>query len=305
MCIRDRRKDSKEIYTLRIIRKITLLDTNLITVTFIEEEAKKSSSNPFLLQPEFVYKKAGAICILFNFIIGKNMAQVLKEEKRMNERKVCFFGYQIALAIKRLHENNITYSYLRTENILIDENNYIYLNDFGIHKFMSPDNRKAHTSSMVVKYPLTQEYLPPEYFLKDEVAPAADWWAFGVVLYELLTGITPFSSKDSIVSCEVTFPAPFKHHILLTDGVQEVVKGLLSKNPVERLNDSVLECEFFQEKEWTHDEMLEKKVNQSYIFLQKSVPITNSILSNNVEEPITQLYPAIPRDEMRKKFEQP
>ena len=300
------REDSKEIYTLRIIRKIALFNTDLITSKFIEEEAKKNLGNPFLLQPKFVYKGVNAIYVLFNLTLGKNMAQKLKEEKRMNERKVCFFGYQIGLALKHLHEKSAVYNDLRMDNIFIDENNYLYLNDFGIEKLMEANNRKTHTASMIVKYPSRQEYLSPEYFLKREITPAADWWSFGIILYELLIGITPFTCKDQrmygqeLNTQELNFPLPFKHHILLTDNVKGLIRGLLNKDPMKRIGDEVLDNEFFKDKEWTEKEMREKKVDLTYIFLQRST--MDSILNNSVEEPITHLYPAISKEEIRKKF---
>ena len=152
------KKETKEIYTLRVIRKITLLNTDEITAEFAGQEAKKNLSHPFLLQPEFIFKGDGALYVLFKLIFGKNLAQLLKEEKRMNERKACFFSFQICLALTYLHARGVIYRCLRPENVLLDENGYVYLNDFGVYRFMTHENQKTHIASMILKYPIRQEY---------------------------------------------------------------------------------------------------------------------------------------------------
>lgn len=93
---------------------------------------------------------------------------------------------QIALAIDYLHQSNILYRDLKPENILIDRNGYIKLADFGLAKFAN----QSHT------FCGTPEYIAPEMLTGHGYGKTADWWALGVLTYEMLTGIPPFYDKN-------------------------------------------------------------------------------------------------------------
>jgi serine/threonine protein kinase len=111
----------------------------------------------------------------------------LTEERRFSEYKAKFYAAQIALALGYLHESNIIYRDLKPENILFDRNGYIKLADFGLAKITDPLGPNDPNS-----FCGTPEYLSPEMIEGTGHDHTLDWWALGILIYEMIIGIPAF-----------------------------------------------------------------------------------------------------------------
>ena len=119
------------------------------------------------------------------FIRGGELFTHLKNFGRFKESQVKFFVNTIAIAIGYLHAKNIVYRDIKTENVLMGDDGYLCLTDFGIAKIVE-GGRMANT------YCGTPEYMAPEIFNHKPYDFSVDWWSIGVLTYELIVGFTPF-----------------------------------------------------------------------------------------------------------------
>ncbi|VDK32848.1 unnamed protein product [Taenia asiatica] len=131
-------------------------------------------------------------------INGKDSQTVYAMKLMFTEHDVMFYLAEIAVAIDHLHKLGIVYRDLKPENILLTEEGHIKLTDFGLSKEALYDGKDGSKS---YSFCGTVEYMAPEIVSRRGHGPAADWWSFGVLMYEMLTGTLPFhgdSKKETM-----------------------------------------------------------------------------------------------------------
>ncbi len=145
-----------------------------------------------------------------------------------------FYSAQVALALGQLHRGNILYRDVKPENILMDSDGYVALTDFGLSKVVA-----AHDSTRT--FVGTPEYIAPEIIKGAGHNKPADWWSFGILMFELLIGVPPFRHKnqhmlyDRITHHEIVFPDPKKYGIIISDAGKDLISRLLCKEPEGRM----------------------------------------------------------------------
>lgn len=227
------RKQTKKYYAMKVLRKDVLIDTDLIENTRIEKEILKRASHPFIVSMEFVFQTPGRIYFIMQYVKGGELFKQLAEKKRLPEMQAKFYAAQIALALGHLHKNKIIYRDVKPENILLDENGYIYLTDFGMAKFLNEDQTANSFCG-------TPEYLAPEIITGEGHNKPADWWSLGTLIYEMLVGIPPFYHQNQkvmynfIMSKSIIFPEA-KYNIPISDECKDIISQLLIKDQKSRL----------------------------------------------------------------------
>ena len=159
----------------------------------------------------------------------------MEVERMFLEDHARFYLCEIALALEYLHSLNIVYRDLKTENIMLDADGHIKLIDFGLSKVFSRGDELTTTFCGTV------EYMAPEVVIKSPGhGKPADWWSYGIFMYDLLTGRSPFHSnrgkretKERILRGKFTIP-PF-----LSAEATDLLRRLLRRNVDKRLSTSI------------------------------------------------------------------
>lgn len=124
------------------------------------------------------------------FVNGGELFFHLKQVKGgFDETRARFYAAEMVLALEYLHQSGVVYRDLKPENILIDHEGHIRLTDFGLSKSGLKDSN-GRTESFCG----TPEYLAPEIIRDKRYGYSVDWYSFGLVLYEMLTGVNPFKT---------------------------------------------------------------------------------------------------------------
>ena len=228
-----------DLYSIKSMRKDQLLSESLVDNILDEKIILSEGQCEFILQLSFFFQSPERIYFVTPFMKGGDLYHKLKKEGNLPEDLVRFYAAQIAIALQYLHEYGIAYRDLKPENILIDEDGYIKLCDFGASThFQGTLKEKEFAGS--------PEYASPEMITNKGYNIMSDWWSFGILIYELLYGITPFFNKDNnrmyelIELGELKFPKKIKigdsiKPIKVSDEAKNIITKLLEKNPYSRL----------------------------------------------------------------------
>jgi len=130
------------------------------------------------------------IFFVMRFVRGGELFMHLRSAQRFDEARAKFYSIQVAAAIGHLHDKKIIYRDLKPENILMDENGYICLTDFGLAKVLE-GNAQAFS------FCGTPDYLAPEILNEKGHSFPVDWWALGILTYEMIVGFPPFYTGNN------------------------------------------------------------------------------------------------------------
>lgn len=129
-----RKIDDGKIYAMKSIRKDVMIENDQIESAKMEKQILLNNQYPFLVKMSYVFQTDQKVYFVMNFIRGGELFTHLNNEKRFPEEKAKFYAIQIMLSIGYLHKQDIIYRDIKPENILMGEDGYLYLADFGLAK---------------------------------------------------------------------------------------------------------------------------------------------------------------------------
>lgn len=250
------KKDTKQIYALKTIRKQHIVASMEVDHTMAERTVLARVLNPFIVPLKFSFQLPEKLYLVLSFINGGELYFHLQKEGRFLMDRLRFYIAELLTALELLHQMNVIYRDLKLENILLDYQGHIALCDFGLCKLNMKDNDKTNT------FCGTPEYLAPELLLNQGYTRSVDWWTLGTLLYEMLTGLPPFYDENIKTMYNKILNDPLKFPPMLerTDA-KDLLTKLLQKDPKLRLSDAadIKAHPFFKDIDW------HKLLSKSYL----------------------------------------
>ena len=294
-----RHKVTKQIFAIKVINKESIVKQKMVEQTNREIEIMYKLDHPHIIKLYSHFEDDEDFCLIMQMASKGQLYTIIKRLKRLDQRTAAQYMREVISAIKYLHTRTppIIHRDIKPENILLDQDGRCKLADFGWSNF-EEGNKFRDT------YCGTPEYLAPEMVTKSGHNESVDIWALGVLLFEMLTGRTPFNYTGDRIQL---FNNIKTLRIVWTDDFPQLAKDLVGRilrlNPKDRLTlDQMLNHQWFKEVpiikpvltpvEYNERQKLESHLIQSIPefdkernVMNKSKKIVTRVISHN-ENPI-------------------
>lgn len=219
-------------FAFKILRSELAEEPELVSRFVQERSSLTTIDHPNVVRMHDLVAEQSTLGIVMDLVSGGDLRQRLREAGTLLPSEVCRLGAGVAAGLAVVHEAGLVHRDLKPENVLLDSSvdpAIPRVSDFGIARIA--DASAATRSSMMVGTP---HYMAPEVSDGAVPTPAVDIYALGVILYELLCGVTPFEGG--------TYIAVIKRHAELApgrpDGIPDdlwsAILDMLSKDPTQR-----------------------------------------------------------------------
>uniref|UniRef100_A0A8C6WZK6 protein kinase C n=1 Tax=Neogobius melanostomus TaxID=47308 RepID=A0A8C6WZK6_9GOBI len=232
-------KKTERIYAMKVVKKELVNDDEDIDWVQTEKHVFEQASNhPFLVGLHSCFQTESRLFFVIEYVNGGDLMFHMQRQRKLPEEHARFYSAEISMALNYLHERGIIYRDLKLDNVLLDSEGHIKLTDYGMCK---EGLRPGDTTSTFCGTP---NYIAPEILRGEDYGFSVDWWALGVLMFEMMAGRSPFdivgSSDNPDQNTEdYLFQVILEKQIRIPRSLSvkaaSVLKGFLNKDPKERL----------------------------------------------------------------------
>mmetsp|Transcript_35716 Transcript_35716/g.57772 ORF Transcript_35716/g.57772 Transcript_35716/m.57772 type:complete len:332 (+) Transcript_35716:75-1070(+) len=221
-----RHKKSGKVYALKILNKAEIIRLKQVEHIKSEKDILARIEHPYIVNLYGTCQDEKTLYMALEFVSGGEVFSHLRKAGRFSNETSKFFAASIVIAFQYLHSMHIAYRDLKPENLLLDREGFLKITDFGFAKVV-----EDRTWTLCG----TPEYLAPEIIQSKGHGKGVDWWALGILIYEMLAGFPPFYDENpfgiyqKILAGKVEFPRHFDSN------AKDLIKKLLVADKTKRL----------------------------------------------------------------------
>ncbi|XP_055710304.1 uncharacterized protein LOC129806028 isoform X3 [Phlebotomus papatasi] len=250
-------RNSEFYYAVKCLKKDVVLEDDDVECTLIERKVLAlGTKHPYLCHLFCTFQTESHLFFVMEYLNGGDLMFHIQQSGRFPEVRGRFYAAEIISGLKFLHKKGIIYRDLKLDNVLLDFDGHVRIADFGMCKLQIYLDRTADS------FCGTPDYMAPEIIKGQKYNQAVDWWSFGVLLYEMLIGQSPFSGCDEdelfwSICNEVPWIPGY-----ISKEAHNILKALLEKDASIRLGSNfcplgdIMDHQFFFHINW---DKLEKR----------------------------------------------
>ncbi|KAI0010949.1 hypothetical protein F4779DRAFT_261130 [Xylariaceae sp. FL0662B] len=281
-------KKSRRLYAIKVLKKEFIIENDEVESIRSEKRVflvANRERHPFLTNLHACFQTETRVYFVMEYVSGGDLMLHI-QRGQFGTKRAQFYAAEVCLALKYFHENGVIYRDLKLDNILLTLDGHIKIADYGLCK---EDMWYGSTTSTFCGTP---EFMAPEILLDKKYGRAVDWWAFGVLIYQMLLQQSPFRGEDedeiydAILADEPLYPIHMPR-----DSVS-ILQKLLTREPDQRLGSGptdaqeVMSQPFFRNIVW--DDIYHKRVAPPFM-----PTIKNATDTSNFDSEFTSVTPVL------------
>ncbi|XP_027005494.2 protein kinase C, eta, b [Tachysurus fulvidraco] len=280
---------NEQVYAVKVLKKDVILQDDDVESTMIEKRVLALAHNhPYLTHLYYCFQTTDRLFFVMEFVNGGDLMFHIQKSRRFQEARAQFYSAEITSALMYLHSKGIIYRDLKLDNILLDKDGHCKLADFGMCK------EGMHNGALTATFCGTPDYIAPEIIQEEPYSVSVDWWAMGVLLYEMLCGHAPFEAETEDELFECILRDDVIYSSWLSNEAEDILKGFLTKDPSRRLGcierdggeKAITSHPFFRDLDW--ERLRNRELDSPF-----KPRIKSSVDVNNFDPDFTQEEPTL------------
>uniref|UniRef100_A0A3Q0R3F6 protein kinase C n=1 Tax=Amphilophus citrinellus TaxID=61819 RepID=A0A3Q0R3F6_AMPCI len=246
-------KGTEDVYAVKVLKKDVILQDDDVDCTMTEKRILAlARRHPYLTQLYCCFQTRDRLFFVMEYVNGGDLMFQIQRSRKFDEPRSRFYAAEVTSALMFLHRNGVIYRDLKLDNILLDAEGHCKLADFGMCK------EGIINGVTTTTFCGTPDYIAPEILQELEYGASVDWWALGVLMYEMMAGQPPFEADneddlfESILHDDVLYP------VWLSKEAVSILRAFMTKNPAKRLGcvvsqgaeEAIKTHPFFREIDW-------------------------------------------------------
>uniref|UniRef100_A0A8C1LCY4 Protein kinase C n=1 Tax=Cyprinus carpio TaxID=7962 RepID=A0A8C1LCY4_CYPCA len=240
-------KGTGQFFAVKALKKDVVLMDDDVECTMVERRVLSLAwEHPFLTHLYCTFQTKENLFFVMEYLNGGDLMFHIQTCHRFDLPRSTFYAAEIVCGLQFLHSKGIVYRDLKLDNILLDIDGHIKIADFGMCK------ENMFGEARTCTFCGTPDYIAPEILLGQKYGTSVDWWSFGVLLYEMLIGQSPFHGHDeeelfqSIRTDDPCYPR------WVTRDTNDILVKLFVREPEQRLGvkGNIRQHAFFKDIDW-------------------------------------------------------
>uniref|UniRef100_A0A3P9IZU2 Protein kinase C n=1 Tax=Oryzias latipes TaxID=8090 RepID=A0A3P9IZU2_ORYLA len=237
-----------QFFAVKVLKKHVVLMDDDVECTMVEKRVLALAwENPFLTHLYSTFQSKEHLFFVMEYLNGGDLMFHIQDKGRFDINRATFYAAEIVVGLNFLHSKGIVYRDLKLDNIMLDCDGHIKLADFGMcRENISQENRASTFCG-------TPDYIAPEILLGQKYTFSVDWWSFGVLVYEMLIGQSPFQGDDEDELFEAIRTDTPHYPRWITKDSKNLLEQLFMKDPITRMSvvGNIRLHSFFKSINWT------------------------------------------------------